>query len=963
MKQKIKEIKKNLSKELRMSERIRPQLLSIPLIPDDLGNEEKKSLMYKDKKGEQLKEFIELLMKEFKKSYKFFTQIEKDLIKKMNTHLYTQTSYSTYNLSELTKEMKLLSLTVYLAKCLNAFINDTMMALKKILKKFDKNFSTLYGLITPHLILQLLTKNNSELEYLLQYKVIDEINTISESNVRELNKYFIQNNEHNENDREEFLKKYNDSLQYIQDIDELIYFKTQYKSWIDNISGRNTMRKGFNFCENDIFNPVLSSSYYKENLLDKFLSTKEAFATVEKIKSSITNENKRNIILILFQTFFYNTLLTNIFPIIYYYEYIRSLDKHIYNELWFVNFFLFLVIGSMYLAQYLAIFLFYNYTSIKSIKSSFLLSFIFIFIGSFFYIFSIVSNQGHFKVRALILGLSRTLIGFGSNAIIGKKYLTMYSPRYSLPLISKIYLAIELLGQIIGPLITASIIYIDLGKICCIFNCIGYYGIFGSIILYIFFALLFVSPNSDIFAITKNEIKGNINMSNSQKPEEQFEDVEDIQDQEFYRLQRDKKNKIESTKSDEIKIEVIDDDDLASKEINNKVINNTDESNEDEDKEKENNDYLKIMEKAEDYLGQNEIADNYYNNVDNDAYSSFIMTDDQKNNMKDIEAKLLEYQESSTFTHVNMMPRTLDDIIINEQKTFGYINRNLLIMFILFFFNNLIKENLIVHSSYFMLFKAYKNGNIIKKAEEINNMINEININNTTDNNNTDINYGNDTDINDFIYLYKDIDKIVVSAIDMDSFNKNNPELDQAIINYSNEKKSDIQTICILTSCIFSLQLLSLFFIMPFYKINIFFKKYLIICITASVLLMVVLSFDFFYSKIYLYVPIVSIDILLHKIIETICSCYLVYLVPPKWRYAHIRASSLPIYLMTLGKIGGCIFCWASYNIEQIAFNQYVLTALTIIIYGFIALFFIRSKNFRVSALARILRNKSLEKY
>ena len=126
---------------------------------------------------------------------------------------------------------------------------------------------------------------------------------------------------------------------------------------------------------------------------------------------------------------------------------------------------------------------------------------------------------------------------------------------------------------------------------------------------------------------------------------------------------------------------------------------------------------------------------------------------------------------------------------------------------------------------------------------------------------------------------------------------------------------------------------------------------------------MVVLSFEFFYSKIYLYAPIVSIDILLHKIIETICSCYLVYLVPPKWRYAHIRASSLPIYLMTLGKIGGCIFCWASYDIEQIAFNQYVLTGLTFCIYGFIALFFIRSKNFRVSALARILRKKSLERY
>ena len=51
----------------------------------------------------------------------------------MNTHLYTQTSYSAFGLSELSKEMKSIWLTVYLSKCLNAFINDIMLAnIKKI---------------------------------------------------------------------------------------------------------------------------------------------------------------------------------------------------------------------------------------------------------------------------------------------------------------------------------------------------------------------------------------------------------------------------------------------------------------------------------------------------------------------------------------------------------------------------------------------------------------------------------------------------------------------------------------------------------------------------------------------------------------------------------------------------------------------------------------------------------------
>ena len=172
----------------------RPSILSLPLLPEVQQDEEGNlSTLYKEKNGELLKEFIKLLLQEFKKSYSFFTGIEKVLIKKINTHLYTQTSYSTYGLVELSKEMKSLSLTVYLAKCLNAFINDIMMAVKKILKKFDKKFGCIFGLITPNLILNLLSKKNSELEYLLQFKIIDEVSTIAESSTYELKKYFDQN--------------------------------------------------------------------------------------------------------------------------------------------------------------------------------------------------------------------------------------------------------------------------------------------------------------------------------------------------------------------------------------------------------------------------------------------------------------------------------------------------------------------------------------------------------------------------------------------------------------------------------------------------------------------------------------------------------------------------------------------------------------------------------------------------
>jgi hypothetical protein len=127
-----------------------------------------------------------MLLKEFHKGYNFYIKIENVLVKKMNVHLCTQTNYSNYNLEELSKEMKSLTLTVFLTKSLNDFANDIMTALKKILKKFDKNFYKIYGIITPLFILKLLSKKNSPLEYMQQFKIIDQIGVIAENSANEL---------------------------------------------------------------------------------------------------------------------------------------------------------------------------------------------------------------------------------------------------------------------------------------------------------------------------------------------------------------------------------------------------------------------------------------------------------------------------------------------------------------------------------------------------------------------------------------------------------------------------------------------------------------------------------------------------------------------------------------------------------------------------------------------------------
>ena len=121
------------------------------LLLDDL------SILYTRKYGQDLREFIELLGNELNKCYFFYIKIEKELYRKVNSHLYTQTNYINYNLFEIYHEMCALNKTVYLIKCLNSFVNENMNALKNILKKFDNKLSLYCGKIQTKYILQQLT--------------------------------------------------------------------------------------------------------------------------------------------------------------------------------------------------------------------------------------------------------------------------------------------------------------------------------------------------------------------------------------------------------------------------------------------------------------------------------------------------------------------------------------------------------------------------------------------------------------------------------------------------------------------------------------------------------------------------------------------------------------------------------------------------------------------------------------
>ena len=242
-----------------------------------------------------------------------------------------------------------------------------------------------------------------------------------------------------------------------------------------------------------------------------------------------------------------------------------------------------------------------------------------------------------------------------------------------------------------------------------------------------------------------------------------------------------------------------------------------------------------------------------------------------------------EIEEEGSFSNVNMIPRTIDEILRKEKTTFGYLNKNLLMIIFMLFFNSLLKENFLGYCSYYV-----------------------------------------------YYIIIEEQPKFDISA----------------------------KYLSLFISVSYFLEILSMPFILPLYKLNKLIKKFLIVLMCLSLLLMIPITITF--TNIYLYFAIISLIFLISSIIEVLSSCYLAYLTPPEWKFSHFNAGILPLVIMTFGKLSGCLICLAAFT-GKLELNYYIIIGLTFVGYGISTIFILKSKNFRVKAVARIMRKVELE--
>ena len=279
--------------------------------------------------------FEEGLSKEMKRVFIFFANKEKTLYKKINESLHYKDQYDQFGLNDFEQQYEELNQLSELSLDMSNFVFYNLKALIKILKKYDKKVITYKKkdlLIKQSYIQEKIEEQNSDILYLLKFKMIDEVNVILEDLINSLMKQFksdkdrLMEEEKNEEEGAETLmngdKNINETINSIKQNHEQIKKNIQK---IDAISGKCT----------NLFLPWKSFLRISGDINSKFIQITRESSSINDSASSgllrnqsiidsiiISRDSKYNISIVLFHGFLYMFSFSVIIP-----SYTTIIDK------------------------------------------------------------------------------------------------------------------------------------------------------------------------------------------------------------------------------------------------------------------------------------------------------------------------------------------------------------------------------------------------------------------------------------------------------------------------------------------------------------------------------------------------------------------------------------------------------------------------------------------------------------
>ena len=672
---------------------------------------------------DDIKIFLYFLSIEIHNVYVFYLSIEKNIFNRVNGHLYSRKKYKTMSKDELLEELVDLTDITYLTYTFYNYIQLNIEAIREILKYFDDHFQILNDNISLHklFIRKNLSKKESDLKYIMSFKIIIESSALIESFYQEIQQ--IDNSKEIKGQ----IKELKEVLSYLNetntdlvndDIYEVYYKKKKSESY--TIEKR---KKNINIdMQNSFFIDVhQQDNYYKR--LGEIQYDKD-------INIIITKKNYLNLLLLYFHNFIYSLFYVIPYISLYFLYVEQKIDFYylgiILTSTHLGNFISKIIIN--YFEKYKLFFIFYYFFLV--------LSFFLTVVSEYFIIEK--ENDEPNKALYLILNvISRLIYGFCCERTITRKYIMLYLPESEIKYYSLIYIIISHLGLICGVTLnlminlkepTLDISILTIGNHSFLFF-IGFCISF----LYLFVVLfLFTEPTggnmlSQKISISSKNDSNRDSTSQEKESNDQFEykNVDDESDSEENEEKNEKIIEFEEKKhfddyeneklkegnfvgkdSDEIgndkndsgkqfRINTISTESRGSStKSDNVFINNLKNKKNEVNKQSKLSEPLKKKSKSANNSGEMKRSN---------SYKDEIMSADELKGLNSLEKNLIKLNDNDNYDDMNLLPKELIRIKNNQYNS----NRNYICPFFVIvtslLFTNSLKEFILLSMPLFFL--------------------------------------------------------------------------------------------------------------------------------------------------------------------------------------------------------------------------------------------------------------------
>ena len=482
---------------------------------------------------EKIKSFFLLLDKEVKKLNTFYSSKEKDIYQNINKKIQNKSNIKEKPCEEILKEIDNLNYLNELCLQVLCFIHLNIQALKSILRILDKSLNNKDQSISYNYIKKFLSKNNSDLIYILSFKTLDET-ILSIQGILDEYKQVLENNSIYKNNIEfknefkEFKKNIKSNWSKFDEVHEKIFNELkEWKKYLDiNLdlpsSSKNSIFRETSFVgdyiekhkakgilkenkqiidRNDKNNLLLS--YNKSLIKEPLINLKSEICNIMDEEGNITNptrklltkENFGNIRLFYLLVFFYSYSYFVIIPKILYIL-VQKLDNKVKYRAYYGIIISFPSLGSLISQQYIM-----NLINKCNFKVVLIISLFFVVLHYILFILGI------FIKEIYLLIFARLLLGLSSIDRLCKIYIDICVPETKQAKATQNYLTSIYFGYIVG-LIASDIDIILISLIKYNDKIEYFYSLSGFIIFSIFINITinFNNPSNKDFKIINDSI-------------------------------------------------------------------------------------------------------------------------------------------------------------------------------------------------------------------------------------------------------------------------------------------------------------------------------------------------------------------------------------------------------------------------------------------------------------------------